>query len=840
MSASSGKKPWPGWLPASLAQWFAERFAGPTAIQQIAWRKTFRGENVLILAPTGSGKTLSAFFSVLAQLGARAAEGELPNATLAVYVTPLKALSRDIYRNLEGPLDAVNAGLPAARRIRMEIRTGDTAYKERGRMSRKRPHLLLTTPESLTSLLSQQPWREGLDPAVVIVDEIHAFAENKRGTLLAVALERLEQRATRHMQRIGLSATAQPAEAVAKLLCGARRCAVVTDSIRRMHRLEIHSPAALPAAGFDPGRVAHAVIDAILRARTTIAFTSTRSAAERLGLALRLLLPDLETEIGVHHSSIERKERDRIEQRLAEGGMRAVVCSTSLEMGVDYDGVDQVLLIGTPRGVGRALQRLGRSGHRIGGVAFGRIVPLSRPDLFEAFAMRQAVQAGAIEDLRIPDGPLDVLAQVLLGLAVEKPWRVEDAWSLVRRSGPYLDLRRSDFNRALDYLSGGGQVLARFGKVIVEDGMMRVASRRAAREYFANIGTISEDFRVKVVTKNNQRLGDVEEGFLADLRPGEAFTIGGKAVEVVSMRGPAAIVRPSKSERVQTPRWMGGKMPLSTRMAEEELRLRRMLREGWEDGGRDRVAELLREVYRADFEQSEMAAEFIERHCRAAPVPVDTPLQIEFVRRGRTRLAMVHCVAGRAVNQSLAWVAAHRLAAGESVVSNSNDHGHLLVFSSKIDVSERAMRAAYAPEGFLHDLESVLRTTETLGRRFRRVAETGQLLKRRSYKAPLNKRYQAWSGMLLYQTLMKYEPDHLLVRETVREAMDDLLDAPNALRQAERIHSTPFEIFEHPRPSPFALPLFASFSREVLLAQDPHKAFDEFAASIYEEWNEVS
>jgi ATP-dependent Lhr-like helicase len=279
---------------------------------------------------------------------------------------------------------------------------------------------------------------------------------------------------------------------------------------------------------------------------------------------------------------------------------------------------------------------------------------------------------------------------------------------------------------------------------------------------------------------------------------------------------------------------MGGKMPLSTRMAEEELRLRRHLRAAWSEGGRPNVEFVLRDVYQATMAQAELAAEFIARQYHAAPIPIDDPVQIEFITRPKRRVIMVHCLAGRAVNQSLAWVGAHRLAQGESVVSNSDDHGHLLVLSNKIDVSEPALRRAYNPDNFLKDLESVLKTTDTLGRRFRAVAETGQLVKRRGS----GQRFQAWNGALIYQTLLTYEPDHLLVKETVRETLGDMLDAPNALRHARHIFETKWEIFEQPRPSPFALPLFAAFNREVLLAQDPGKAFDEFAASIYEEWND--
>ena len=334
-------------LHSAVARWFESRFSSRTAIQKSALPHTLAGENTLILAPTGSGKTLAAFLSVLSRLAAEAHTQGLPNSVRAVYVSPLKALDRDIHRNLEPPLEAINAQLPENRRIRMEIRTGDTDAPERARQQRLRPHLLLTTPESLSSILSQTGWRDrGFDVRTIVVDEIHAFAENKRGTLMALALERLEARSTTPAQRIGLSATAYPVEAAAGLLCGDRPCHIASVDIRRAFRLGIETPhpeAPLPPAGYNPYRIANVVADLVSRARCSLVFTATRSSAERLGLALKVLLPEEDDRIAVHHGSIDRDERYAIEAGLAEGFLKAVVCSTSLELGVDFAAVDQVL-----------------------------------------------------------------------------------------------------------------------------------------------------------------------------------------------------------------------------------------------------------------------------------------------------------------------------------------------------------------------------------------------------------------------------------------------------------------------------------------------------------------
>ncbi|MDZ4796563.1 MAG: DEAD/DEAH box helicase, partial [Bryobacteraceae bacterium] len=834
-------------LHPALQTWFDTRF-GPRAftdIQKLALKHTLKWRNVLILAPTGSGKTLSAFLSVLSEL-AREAESKagLPNAVCAVYVSPLRSLDRDIHRNLQSPLEAINAALPFDRRIRMEVRTGDTEQKERGYQQRRRPHLLLTTPESLAGLLSQRGWMDGFDPRAVVVDEIHSFCEGKRGTHLALTMERLEERAKDGLQRIGLSATAWPVHVIQKLLCGDRPCEVASVDVRKAHELRIGVPAKgdwLPPAGHNPYRIAGVAADLVAKANCTILFTTTRSASERLGLALTLLLPDDEERIAVHHSSIERSERLRIEEGLSAGQYKAVVASSSLELGVDFQAVDQVLLIGTPRGVSRTLQRLGRSGHRVGGVARGYLLPTSVPDLLQSVALRRSAAEGRLDALRVPAGPLDVLSQTLLGMSIERPWRLSDAYETVTRAGPYLDLSLEDFEACIEYLAGGGRVLGpygTYGKIIVEDGTFRVASRKVSREYYMNIGTISDDFQIKVVNKGNRRLGEVEEGFLAALQPGEAFTIGGRAVVLERLHQTTAIVKPAQGERVQTPRWMGPRMPLTAQLADEERHLRRDLRKAWDAGGAGECERILRKEWGTDEPVTERVIAYLERQNKAAPIPADEPVLIERVREGRSLLMLFHVVAGRAVNRSLAWVVAHRLGVSGSVVANHDDHAFLLSVSPKDQPSEAQLRAAFNPTGFRVDLQTALERTETLGRQFRPVAEIGQLLPRRTYRGLTPARASSWNGSLLYTTLRLHEPEHPLVREAIRATMEDMMDVDRAEAEAGRLFEAKWEIYDLPRPTPFGLELFAAFSRETLLAQDPDRALDELVNALYEQWDD--
>ena len=831
-------------LHPSVSAWFSSQFPALSDVQRRALPHTLRGENTLILAPTGSGKTLAAFLSVVSRLAMRAASNQLPNAVCAIYVSPLKALDNDIHRNLTPVLDAVNATLPPAQHIRMETRTGDTALNERNRQGRYRPHLVMTTPESLSSLLSQSTWRTaGFDPDTVVVDEIHSFAENKRGSLLALCLERLEHRIGRPLQRIGVSATAWPIEAIERLLCGTRPCATAQSDIRKSHRLEVVAPEPnswLPPAGYNPFRIAHTVASLVEQATCSLIFLTTRSGVERLGLALKILLPQWDDQIAVHHGSVNREERIVIEDGLKTGYWKAVVASSSLEMGVDFSSVDQVLLIGTPRGVSRGLQRLGRSGHRVDGVAQGAVVPLSLPDLIECVALREATREGRLDALRIPGAPLDVLAQVLLGMSIEGEWSCDDAFALVKRSGSYQHLPRADFDDVIQYLAGHGKVLGpygTFGKIVLNGDKFRVADRKTARNYYMNLGVISTDYQVKVVSAKNRPLGDVEEVFIASLQPNEAFIMGGRPVRLKQMHQNIAVVEPATGEQVKTPRWMGNKMPLTAQLAQEELKLRHELRTQWNEGGAAACEQYLLDTYKVDRNVAHRIGGFLAHHCRALPIPTDTPVLAERIVTGRTMLVLIHIVAGRAVNRSLAWVAGARIGKGASVVANFNDHSFLLSMDSRTELDAEILHEAFNPEHWMDELRHTLSTTETLGTSFRHIAEIGQLLPRRNTRGNVTARAATWSGSLLYQTLMQHEPDHPLLREAVREVLEDQCDAPRALEEAKRIYETPLEVYDLPRPSPFGLPLFAAFNREVLVAPDPDRALDELVKTLYEDWS---
>jgi ATP-dependent helicase Lhr and Lhr-like helicase len=351
-----------------------------------------------------------------------------------------------------------------------------------------------------------------------------------------------------------------------------------------------------------------------------------------------------------------------------------------------------------------------------------------------------------------------------------------------------------------------------------------------------NLGVISSDVEMKVVSARRRMLGAVEESFITSLQPNEAFIIGGKAVRVKQIHQNTAVVEPAQGENVKTPRWMGNKMALTTQLANEELLLRRRLSAAMQEGGAAACIRMLKDQYAVGSNVAGRIAQFLVRHTNALPVPTDSPVLAERVTTGRSMLLLVHVVGGRAVNRSLAWVCAARIAKGQSVVANFDDHSFLLALDARMELTAETLHESFNPHNWLEDLRATLSTTETLGSSFRRIAEIGQLLPRRTPRGDVPVRTATWNGSLLYKTLLEHEPDHPLVREAVREVLEDQCDAPRAFAEAQRIYGQPLEIYDLPRPSPFALPLFTAFNREVLLASDPERALDDLVAQIYGEW----
>ena len=587
----------------AVSNWFERTFEAPTPAQRAAWPAIAAQQHVLIAAPTGSGKTLAAFLAVIDELvRAGVAAGGLPDETQVVYVSPLKALSNDIHRNLEAPLTGIRAelealGLPELE-IRTFVRTGDTPQRERTAMRRRPPHIVVTTPESLYILMGSQSGRQMLaSTRTVIVDEIHAMVAGKRGVHLALTLERLESLAGRKLTRIGLSATQKPIEEVARFLVGARNlrpdgsaaCTIIDSGHVRERDLQLEVPAA-PLEAVMSGEVWAQVYDRLAELvsehRTTLVFVNTRRQAERVA---RHLSERLGSEhVTAHHGSMARESRLEAEARLKRGELRALVATASLELGIDIGEVDLVCQLASPRSIAALLQRVGRSGHSIGGTPKGRLFPLSRDDLVECAALLAAVRRGELDRLHMPVKPLDVLAQQIVAEVAAREWDEEGLLTLLRGAWPYRELTRAEFDDIVGMLAQGYTTRrGRHGALIHHDGVNRLLKgRRGARlTAITSGGTIPDtaDYQV-ILEPPGQFVGTVNEDFAVESLQGDIFQLGNVSYRILRVEQGRIRVEDARGEPPSIPFWLGEAPGRTDELSASVSRLRREV-EAHLDGG---------------------------------------------------------------------------------------------------------------------------------------------------------------------------------------------------------------------------------------------------------------
>ncbi len=881
-------------LHPTIAAWVGGAFpAGFTEAQRLCLPHILDGRSVLLLSPTGSGKTLAGFLGVMDALLRERDAGTLGRPGIrALYVSPLRALTYDIQKNLERPLREMGllaaADDPKAGGIRLGLRTGDTDARERARLRRRPPHLLLTTPESLAILLAQTAWHPTLAACrFVVVDELHALAENKRGAHLSVSLERLERLRkppASGLVRIGLSATVGDPEAAARFLVGGDRpCALAAVAGRRPPELTVFSPVrGQPYGGLGGGRRAGEILGETARrvraGRSTVVFANARAGAERFGLALRGALPALADQIEIHHGSLDRSVRLEVEDRLKDGELRAVVCSTSLEMGVDIGAVDLVVLLSPPKSVARTLQRVGRAGHTVGAVSRGVLMARGVDELLEAAVTARLAREGRLEPLRVPANPLDVLAQHLVGLAMAEPGiPVAEARRVVAGAFPFRELPADEFLRVVEFLEGGGRSLARqyaetFGKVVSRPDPdtgapgLWTTGRRTERDYLVNVGTIATEGMVDVVqVTRRRRLGSVDERFVQGLTRGDVFVLGGdrlRFLETDPASGAARVEPAAPGERPTVPVWSAGRQSLPRGLAGEIAAVRAEL-DAQLDTGAGETAATAWLAARLDLPPENARAVvcqfLLQRRVSAVPRPGRIVVEIlretagEFggpdprrdpsLRRGRRERAglapvalshhFVHTGLGRAGNDALARIAAWRInqLAGGNALAAADDGGFLLTLRREQELPpERWRRKVLARAGAAEDLARSLRDSELVRGQFRAVAQTGLMVPRRLPGAERRIRHLRFSAEVLFKVLAQYEPDHPLLTEAYRQATHGFLDTEGALAFLDRL-SDPAEDWEWrfvelPAVSPFGFPLFASRMKESLTLEDPDAAVE--------------
>ncbi len=569
-----------------IERWFSNRFAEPTEPQQRAWPVIQQGGDVLIAAPTGSGKTFAAFLSAIDGLLRQGLNGELRDETQVVYISPLKALSNDVQKNLSEPLAEIRATLPELGlpdvEVRTQVRTGDTPQAERQAMLKHPPHILVTTPESLYLILTSERAREMLRSVrTVIVDEIHAVARDKRGSHLALTLARLDALIGKRPQRIGLSATQRPIEEIAQFLVGTGQpqpTIVDAGHIRKLDlALEIPSSpleAVMSAEVWE--EVNSRIVELISQHRTTLVFVNTRRLAERMAMQLSERIGA--EHVTSHHGSLSREKRFEAEERLKRGELQALVATASLELGIDIGSVDLVIQVGSTRSIATLLQRVGRAGHRLGAVPKGRVFPLSRDELIECAALLRATREGRLDRLIIPDKPLDILAQQIVAAAAGEEWNESDLYERVRSAYPYRNLARAEFDDVVQMLAEGFTTRrGRRSAHIHYDGInKKLTGRRGARiAAITSGGAIPDlgDYRV-ILEPTETFVGTLNEDFAIESTPGDIFQLGNTSYQIVKVESGQVRVADAKGQPPTLPFWLGEAPGRTNELSEEVSRLR--------------------------------------------------------------------------------------------------------------------------------------------------------------------------------------------------------------------------------------------------------------------------
>jgi ATP-dependent Lhr-like helicase len=831
---------------AATRAWFASAFAAPTPAQLQAWPAIQAGRHALVAAPTGSGKTLAAFLAAIDALLREGLEHGLADETRVVYVSPLKALSNDIQRNLEAPLAGIRAelerlGLPDVE-IRTQVRTGDTPQRERESMRRRPPHIVVTTPESLYILLTSRSGRKMLGSTrTVIVDEIHALAPNKRGAHLALSLERLEALAGCEPVRIGLSATQKPIEEVARFLVGDRidaagapACVIVDTGHTRARDLAIELPPA-PLEAVMSGEVWQQIYDRlaqlVLEHRTTLIFVNTRRLAERAARHLSERVG--EQFVTAHHGSLAREQRLDAEQRLKRGELRALVATASLELGIDIGDVDLVCQLGSTRSIAALLQRVGRSGHAVGGVPKGRLFPLSRDELCECVALLDAVRRGELDRLCLPAQPLDVLAQQIVAEVALQEWNEEALFARLRRATPFRQLARDQFAEVVRMLAEGfhtrrGRRSAHLHRDAV-NGVLR-GRRGAALAAVTSGGTIPDtaDYTV-LLEPQAQVIGTINEDFAIESLAGDVFQLGNHSYRIMRVERGTVRVEDARGQAPTMPFWLGEAPGRTAELSQAVSHLRAAISAQLEAGGRTQVLGWLTGTVALQSIAAEQVVDYLSAANAALGVlpTVDTIVLERFFDESGGMQLVVHSPFGSRINR--AWGLALRkrfcrkfdfelqAAATEDAIVLSLATAHSFPLA---DVARYLSAATVRPL-----LVQALLAAPMFGTRWRWNAMVALALLRFQGGRKVPPQLQRMAAEDLMAAIFPDQvacgenlvgdreiPDHPLVRQTIDDCLHEAMDVVGLERVLQAIESGKIQVVARDltEPSPLALEILAA------------------------------
>ncbi|AFK51574.1 DEAD/H associated domain protein [Thermogladius calderae 1633] len=839
-----------GMLLPFVRAWFTRKYGRMTPPQRMAIPYIMQGRNVLISSPTGTGKTLAVFLGIINNLYKEYLEkGGLPEGIVVVYVSPLRALNNDMRRNIYEPVKEI---VEEARRqgvelpeIKVAVRTSDSKQSEKQRMLRDPPHILITTPESLALSLNAPKFSERLKNArVVVVDEIHELASSKRGSHLSLSIERLENLTGRELQRIGLSATIAPLEDVALFLVGYRNgeeprdCVVVDARFAKPIDIRVIAPVKdlihTPADAVNEA-IYKSLIGMIKRHKTTLVFTNTRSATERVVYKLRKLMESEKVvdvdEVEAHHSSLSRDVRLEIEEKLKSGALKCVVSSTSLELGIDIGHIDLVVLLSSPKSVTRLLQRVGRAGHHIREVSKGRLIVVDRDDLVECAVLAKAAMERKIDKIRIPRNPLDVLAQHVVGMALERKWGLREAYELVRRSYSFRDLPYEDFVSVVKYLAGQLGDFYEYNKVYSkiwldeEEGVF--GKKKSTRMiYYLNLGVIPDESKAHVFTTEGKYVGDLEEAFVEYLAPGDLFVLGGRVYEYLGSKGLKVLVRRADGARPTVPSWFSEMLPLAFDSALLVGRFRRAVADKLARDGFEEAVRYVAKEYNLDKDAARSIAEYVweQYSYTGGLIPSDKLILIEVFDEEDRRNVIVHSLFGRRANDALSRAYAYIVSktVGANVKITVTDNGFMLTLPGHPSADWVGLFKSINPDELYDILVRVLRRTELLKRRFRHVATRSFMLLRRYRDVERSIQKLQVNAEELLKAVEEID-NFPVLRETYREILEDYMHIDEARKVLEWVREGEVEVRLFGPvdvPSPFAHSIVVHGYSDVVLMED--------------------
>ncbi|HIH15215.1 MAG: ATP-dependent helicase Lhr and Lhr-like protein helicase [archaeon GW2011_AR17] len=827
-----------------VKKWFFSRFQEFSSPQLYGVTEVHARNNILVSAPTGATKTLTAFMSILNELVDNSEKGILKDKIYAVYISPLKALSNDIFVNLTQPLEQMEDIAGKKLGIRVSVRTGDTTASEKQKMLKKVPHILLTTPETLALLLSSLKFSEHLKQVDwLILDEIHAIADSKRGVHLSLSLERL-QRLSPGMCRVGLSATVSPLNLVAEYLAGNDRdCKIIDVQYLKKNDIELLSPVEdfVTESYVQIEKKTYELLDRLIQEhKTTLVFTNTRAATERVVHHLKEKFPhkylalDEETKekmdlIGAHHGSLSKEHRLKLENDLRAGKLRCVVTSTSLELGLDIGSIDLVICLGSPKSVARLLQRIGRSNHHLSGITKGKILVQDRDDLVECAVMLKYAKEKKMDRIHIPTNCLDVLAQQLFGMALEGVWDAKEMYHTVKKSYCYRDLSKKDFEEVLDYLAGNFISLEEryiYARIWwnKEEGKVGKKGRMSRVIYMTNIGTIPDQQGVIVKDQRGNKIGMIDEAFLEKLSKGDIFVLGGNTYQFNFARGMVAQVIPMPGKKPTVPSWFSDRLPLSYDLAQGIGNFRELMEDQFKKKkDKKSVLQFIHDYLYVD----NIAAEALYNYCRDQydyiGMPSSKKLLIEHYRDEQMKNYVVfHALYGRRVNDVLSRAVAFAISRAQhkDVELGISDNGFYISYDRNVNVS-KAFSLLKSKE-LRKVLELAVDKSEILKRRFRHCAGRALMILRNYGGIKRRVGRQQVSSMILLNAVRRISENFFILRETRREVLEDLMDYDSALEVLQNIEEKKITIEEIHTfiPSPFALNLVMQGYSDILRLED--------------------